>query len=438
MTRTLLALAFAFTACGTSSESTSEPHPSTAPASTPQVATPTAPTQQSPSLPTPVSAGPDGVATRPAARVHATAAAPHTCVLDRATPLRVWPSPGAASVVARADAALVTGYSTDERGTTSVYVVSVRDDGRTTPLFRATLGGVTGDGTRIRTSAPTLLPLSSGRVLLLAVDARGTLLGTLLDGNLPTAGGAMRPIAQNVDLRFSPAAAEFDEHLFVSYTDGTRTPMRAFVVATDLSLNGAVSRDLTPAGMGGASPTWFNVESTPSLVFVDAHGGLSPLVLATARAGGATTDARVERALSTIAEPAQIAAGSIGQDSYVAYVAIGRAATSAVGLVKLGNTDPPVAIVPGVGYGSSHVSAAPIDHGIVFAADAPPTPDTHGARQLVLRVFDSQGLAPPTTIASPEPGANYVDVTEVAGSDVDLVWTTDVAVYFTSAHCSAL
>lgn len=442
MKRASVAFVLWLLACGTPSQPSSASatqEPSTAPLAEPSALPPSASGNpaalpQAPA-PAPVVATNAGVDTR---RAHATAAAPHACVLDRPLPSRVWATPGAASVAARHGSVWVTGYATDDHGVTNVYVVSVNDEGHASPLYRATLAGSTGDGSRIRTAAPRLLPLSTGRLLLLAVDGRGALLATLLDASLPTAGGAMRPIAEHVDLRFPPAVAEFSEHLFISYTDGSATPMRAFLITTDLVLNGAMSRDLTPAGMGGASPVWFPRENGSTLLFVDAHGGLSPLVSTDAEPGGATSEVRVERALSTIAEPAQIAAASIGRDAYVAYVAIGRAATSAVGLVKLGNNNPPVAIVPGIGYGSSHVSAVSLGHGIVFAADAPPPPDSHAARHLVLRAFDQAGLGEALNIASPEPGANYIDIAAVSDNDVQIVWTTDAAVYVTSAHCSLL
>ncbi|MBK8171558.1 MAG: hypothetical protein IPK60_14590 [Sandaracinaceae bacterium] len=330
---------------------------------------------------------------------------------------------------------VIAGYATDEAGLTSLYAIRMDARYQTSLLFRAPLAGTANRAGAVRTAAPALTQTSTGRLLLAAIDGTGALVATLIDATLPTTGAQMRSLARNADMRFSPAIGEVNAHLIVAYTDGSATPMRMMTVTTDIALSGATSRDISPAGMGGASPTWIDGAQSPTLIFVDAHGGLSPLLTATWTAEGTMSPVQVERALSTIAEPAAIASGQFGADRYVAYVAIGRAATSAVGLVKLGASDPPIAIIPGVGYGASHVSAASTRTGIVFVADAPPTAETAGARQFVARVLDEAGLGQPLTIPSPEPGPNFASIARAEGDSFDVAFSTSAAVYLARIRC---
>ena len=84
-----------------------------------------------------------------------------------------------------------------------------------------------------------------------------------------------------------------------------------------------------------SAPVATRVADVPEFVFLDARGGLSPVVRVALDEEGAPRPPTIERPLSTVSEPARLAAGNLGARRLVAYTAIGRAATSAIGVAGM-------------------------------------------------------------------------------------------------------
>src|SRR5262249_49796373 len=148
----------------------------------------------------------------------------------------------------------------------------------------------------------------------------------------------------------------------------------------------------------------------------------------------------VERPLSTVSQPAHIAAASAGGARFVAYTAIGNAATSAIGLVALGATTPPVAIVPGTGYGKLHVDAMDVGASGLCAADHPVSSAaaTDAVKtDLAVRVLGENGLGPTLVVAEPSSHrAGFPALARAHDGTVALAFTAPGGVYVEFLRCA--
>jgi len=180
-------------------------------------------------------------------------------------------------------------------------------------------------------------------------------------------------IGEGADQRFSPAVALHARGGLVAYTDGTGTPMR--VRLAQLTLEGGVASrtDVTPQGLGAAAPTFAAGTNTmPELYFLEPRSGTSALYRVRFDADLTPTRAAVVRPIASVYEPPRIAVVA-STPSVVAYTALGNAATTAVGLVPLGDASaPPVALLPGSAFGVLGLDAAALPGAAVFAFDTQP------------------------------------------------------------------
>ena len=109
------------------------------------------------------------------------------------------------------------------------------------------------------------------------------------------------------------------------------------------------------------------------------------------------------------------------------FTALGSAATSAVGLLRIEpGTGPVQALVRGTGYGRLQVDAAAGPRALVFAADAPRQKGARDEREVRVRQVDDRGMGPQLVLRGPDGtaerggqyGASWTPLT---------TWLSDVA-----------
>ncbi len=336
------------------------------------------------------------------------AAPAHGCVALTRAPTRALAEGGPAAIVSTLSGFVVAGYLSGVGGE-SVSVVRLSPSSPTTPIATLPLGA---SSPTPRVAPPALAALDDGRVLLAATDARGEVRAGVLGVSAPAMRPALASIGRGADLRFPPAIAPLrGGAAAVAWTDGSATPMRVRLAVVLPDGRVTATHDLTPESLGASAPVATRVADTPELVFLDARGGLSPVVRVALGEDGTPRPPQIERPLSTVSEPARIAAGHLGARRFVAYTAIGRAATSAIGVVELGGTLPPVPLVPGEGYGPLHIDAVSAPAAVVFALTRPragiaPTERFHASAEV--RLVDDAGPGPALPVGAPEEPASHV------------------------------
>ncbi len=328
------------------------------------------------------------------------AAPPHGCVAITRAPTRALAEGGPASLASTLSGFVVAAY-TSGAGGESVSVVRLSPSSPTTPIATLSLGAASPSP---RLAPPALAALDDGRVMVAATDARGEVRAGVLGVSAPSMRPALASIGRGADLRFSPAIAPLrGGAAAVAWTDGSGTPMRVRMAVVRFDGRVTSTHDLTPQSLGASAPVATRVADVPEFVFLDARGGLSPVVRVALDEEGAPRPPTIERPLSTVSEPARLAAGNLGARRLVAYTAIGRAATSAIGVVELGGTAPPVPLVPGEGYGMLHVAAVSAPAAVVFGLTRPragiaPTERFHASAEL--RLVDEAGPGPALAVGN--------------------------------------
>lgn len=365
------------------------------------------------------------------------AAAPaHGCVQLTRAPTRVLASGGPASITATVSGFVVAGYVSDG-ATEQVVAVRLSPSSPTMPL--ATLPLAAGSSTP-RTAPPMVSALVDGRVLIAATDARGAVRAAALGVSSPTVRPELRPIGAGADLRFAPAIAPLRGGAsVVAYTDGSGTPMRVKLVVLRPDLSVAATHDVTPPSLGASAPVVDVLAEVPEVVFLDAHGGLSPIVRVALAEDGTPGAAQIERPLSTVSEPARLAVAHFGPRRFVAYTAIGRAATSAIGVVELGATLPPEPLVPGLGYGVLQLGAVSGPAAAVFAMTRPAPGVAATERfvgQLLVRLVDEAGLGPALDVSAPDERVSHASIARAADGTIGVAYTTSAGVSVRWLRCA--
>ena len=363
------------------------------------------------------------------------AAPPHGCVVLTRTPTRVLASGGPASIAATPAGFVVAGYM---RGAEGESVVVVRLSPSTPPYPLATLS--LGAGTPApRLAPPTVATLDNARVFVAAADTRGSLRAVALSLSAATARPELRGIGSGADLRFAPAVAALrGGAAAVAYTDGNATPMRVRLVVVRPDLSVAARHDLTPESLGASAPVVDVRAEVPVVVFLVARGGLSRVVRVALGEDGTPRPAQIDRPLSTVSEPAHIAAAHIGPRRFVAYTAIGRAATSAIGLVELGGTLPAEPLVPGEGYGVLQLAAVSTPGAAVFLATrpAPGVAATERFNGLLLaRVVDEAGIGPALQVSTAEERIFHASLARGSDGTIGVAYTTTDGVSVVWMRC---
>lgn len=330
--------------------------------------------------------------------------APGVCAEVAEAPVRVLPRASAAEVVAAGDRFYVAAYEPLEGGREQVSLVELVA-GQAPRLIVAIPVAHPVSAAR-RTAAPALAlvgaPGAEAQELGVAfTDAEGHVLVAFVDPARPVATPADVGMS-GADLRFSPALVRVGPARVVAATiavpeagpSGTaRTAMRLHLARLDP--RGAVlgRHDVTPVAGAGAHPTFVRTSLAGAhgdLLFVDPRVALSVIHRVRLDAEGVPGETTVGRPINLSAEPPSIAAVRLGERELAAYAATGNMATRAVGLVELGQTEPPQPLVPGLGYGQPlTVRAIARGSDAVFASEAPsavPADAPHEVRVRTVRV----------------------------------------------------
>ncbi|HEX2676945.1 MAG TPA: hypothetical protein VHM19_09905, partial [Polyangiales bacterium] len=204
-----------------------------------------------------------------------------------------------------------------------------------------------------------------------------------------------------------------------------------------LTNTGAIAskRDITPESMGAAAPTFVSGASPPSLLMVDARQGMSPLLRIDLSSDGTPSVSKVVLPLSTVSTPTALVAASASVGTYVGYLGVGSAATSAVGLVAIEPlVGSPTPLVPGTGYGSLHVAATAAPRGLLFAADAPTAPAKDSPREIRVQVIGKTGPGVGTVISG-QGGASNAAIARDDTGIVAVAFSSGSGVYVARLRC---
>jgi hypothetical protein len=342
---------------------------------------------------------------------------------------RVWPASGPAAIASVGKGFVVAGYAPRD-GREQLFVVQLGVDGRPKPV---TAFDVQPPHPRARTAPPGLSARDDNDVTVALVDGDGTLWARRLRMG-PGGGGSAIEIARGVDTRFAPALTHSEARELIAWTTGS-TPMHTQLAVLTNAGTIASKRDLTPESMGAAAPTFVSGASPPSLLMVDARQGMSPLLRVDLGSDGTPSASKVVLPLSTVSTPTALVAASASIGTYVGYLGVGSAATSAVGLVAIEPlVGSPTPLVPGTGYGSLHVSATAAPRALLFAADAPTAPAKDAPREIHVQVIGKSGPGLATVIAGQGGAANATIARDDTGI-VAVAFSSGSGVYVARLRC---
>lgn len=375
----------------------------------------------------PAAPGQHGPTAKPAA---------HGCVQVGASQ-RVWPTASPAAIASAGTAFVIAGYAR-EGASERLFVVRSERGARPEPITSFEL---TTPAAKPRTLAPALAVRDANDLSVAFVDGASHLWLRRL--RLGRAGhGAAVEVATGLDPRFAPALVHQHERTLLAWTQGA-TPMRtqlAVLSSEDVVLSRA---DLTPDSMGAAAPAFIAGASPPSLMMVDARNGMSPLLRVEFSPDGSPKPAAVALPVGMVSSPPQLAAAANQKDVVVAYAGIGPAATSAIGVLNLApEQGSPRALVPGTSYGPLYVSAAPLLHSIVVAADAPAkrehsapgTPARDNAREIHVHLIRGRELGPAMVIGGPG-GASHAAVAHATHGEIAVTYVNGTGTHVAYLRC---
>ncbi len=355
---------------------------------------------------------------------------PPTAGCAMGEPVRV-EAGGWAGVAALDDGFAVLGSAPSGQGE-SVFVARVAPDGSTSVAARGALEHAVPPGHR---RAVPAVASSRGRVAVAIVDGRRRLLVAELDLG---AGAALTfaPVGENASLRFAPALVRSGDSWALAWTEEHGESLR---VRAGLFSGGALrsARELRADAGGAAAPAFVRGAREPALVFLDPRAGVS--VAHRARVSGAGFgDPSIARPINLVTEPPEIAAVRLGAREWLAYTAVGAAATTAVGLAPLEGSAPPVPLVAGTGYGVLHVDAAALsDERAVLVADAPRGSPPDSPRELHVRVLGASGeLGEPAVVRGPSGGAARGRIAATSDGLVAVTFTDGDAIHASIGRCA--
>lgn len=197
-----------------------------------------------------------------------------------------------------------------------------------------------------------------------------------------------RELATGVDRRFAPAVARAGDRLHFAYTKTVDEAMHTWWISRQGSqLTSA--RDLTPKGHGAAAATFVLGAAQPTLVFIDAHAGISPLLELGFDARGQPGEVVVRTPVSQPYAPPLLSAVR-WQDGQVEvmFSLVGRMAMTAVARVPLHKAADPTALSPSRGYGELAFAAARSRRRALFALEVPTASKPDAPRILALKLLD--------------------------------------------------
>lgn len=347
------------------------------------------------------------------------------CSLRGEQARRVWPTPAPVTIEAAIGRFVVAGYSRtkdEER----VFVVGIAPGKRARPLTTVRLEKA---HPGLRVAPPGMSVRDGVRALLAVSDGSGDVLVGAMPLDRATAGLELARIGAGADTRFSPAVTHLSGLSAVAWSVGT-TPMRTQVALLDPGGRVMAIHDVTPEGMGASAPAFVDGSEFPLLLALDAHEGYSPLLRIPFSATGVPAQAEVVIPLNLIATPPRLAAARASFGVFVGYTALGSAATSAVGLLRIEpETGPVRALVPGTGYGRLQVDAVAGLRALLFAADAPLQKGDKRPGEIRVRVVDDRGMGPVLPVRGPDGTAEGPALAYGDDGTVALAFSTPSGVY---------
>jgi hypothetical protein len=347
----------------------------------------------------------------------------------------VWSRPGPATIVAAGDRFVVAGHA--PRGESSgeqLFLVAASPESSPRPLRTVTIEP---PYRHARVAPPAVAALDEGRLGVAMLDGAGRVLA----GELSTSPTDVEPLAlsrigEGADMRFAPAIASLGRKTAVAWTTRGDT-MRVSVAIVGGDGRVDATHHVTPTSMGGAAPVFATGPGPAWLLFMDARAGVSPIVGVELSAAGTPSEPRVARPIGTAADPPEIAVARVGTRVFAAYTAVGNAATTAVGMIRADEDAqaPPVAIVPGTGYGVLNVSGVSGERAAVFAADAPQAAPPESPREVRVRIADAEGLGPELVVRGPDESARHAAIARRADGVIGVSFESAGAVHVVWLRC---
>jgi len=347
-------------------------------------------------------------------------------------PRRVWSKPGVAALAALGNGFVLAGY-TRNGDAEQVFVVHVTESGKLEPVASLPLA-VAHPGER--PVAPGLAAELARGVTVAYTDGSGGLFMQSLRVGAAHGGGIAATLAKGVDTRFAPAVDYVERGPLIAYTLGS-TPMRSMLVRLGPKGDVLGSHDVTPVAMGAAAPVFVHGASPRALLTADPRNGMSPIARTPLDAEGKPGTAAVAAPVGMMSQPPQLSAAETGSGAYVLYTGLGSAATSAVGLLRIGpKAGSPEAFVKGTAYGALHSAAVSLPRAILVAADAPLAPGKAPKHALQLALVDDKGQGPSLRIASPSGDARHVSLARASSDEVGFSFSAPDGVYLGTVRCA--
>ncbi len=197
----------------------------------------------------------------------------------------------------------------------------------------------------------------------------------------------LRELARGVDRRFAPALAMQGERTLIAYTATVDEVMHTKLLGVRA---GEIepTQDITPEGHGAAAPT-FLLGADPTLIAIDAHAGISPLLEFPLQNTGRPREALVRTPISQPFEPPQLAAVQWPNgEAEVFFTVVGKLAMTAIGRVPLRKPQSIAALSPSRGYGELSFAVARSNTRTLFASEVPVASTPKAERKLELTLSD--------------------------------------------------
>lgn len=289
-------------------------------------------------------------------------------------PRRLWPQPAQLAVTAAANTFVVGGYATSGASGASggagdlLFVLRVEGEGLPKLLHTSAIAPAH-PGARL--SPPGLAARDVASVTVAMTDGAGALKVAEVATSGPRANTRFESVAGGVDTRFAPAVAHLDAGTLIAFTKGT-TPMQTHVALLRHKAGPPQVTNITPGHVGATAPAFSKGESPPRLYMVDARDGMSPILASKVAADGTVSQAEVVVPVGMVTSPTRLAVARAAFGTALAYVGVGAAATTAIGIIDVApKPGSPSPMIPGTAYGPLAVAAAAAPDAIYFAADAP-------------------------------------------------------------------
>jgi hypothetical protein len=359
-------------------------------------------------------------------------AAPGTCTSLIGSAARLSTDRGPALVRAGGGAFVLAGYAMGTQGP-KVYAVRFSPDGHTRPLFSEAL---TRASARRLSRVPPGLDVQGDRALLTWVDGDHVRAAVL---SVSARGGArVLDLAEGADARFSPAVAVRPRGSLVAYTESA-TPMHVRLVTLSLGGEVVTHADLTPPQLGAAAPNFAAVRGgVPRLYFLEPRSGVSALYRVDFDSELVPGSAILVRPIRNVYEPPRIAVVN-ASGGLVGYSALGNAATTAIGLLPLGDASAaPVALLRGTGFGLFGLDAAALPRAALFVFGAPAAAEgaapNHAPHDVEVRLADPSPRTP--LVFSRPGGAESPSVAVDSDGMIALTYAAQGGVYLRWLSCT--